>query len=397
MMLVKNLLIAFLIMRKNPVRALLSMLGIYIGVLALTAILALHEGMRRNINEVYATSGANILLIRSAYDQARQKMGRVTLDDVEILKSVPGAQSVTPRLNTFKNVRGAKETADLNVMGIDQDFLRIYRVPLKSGRAFLGQEIKSKHPVALLTEASAQKLFPLARPLGSLINVEGQIFEVIGVVAWNAGINTRALLEEPGVLVPLGWMITSETQDQLHVIEFRADPVIPEARIMKTVLSQLTHGESLREPLYYVQSVKEFIRQEQELSRQNLGSLLAMGIISLLVGGIGIANVMLISVTERTREIGIRKALGAKRTDILFQFLVESALLTVTGGILAVTTTGLATAILLRLHMSNTPLAIPFIPTLGCLAITVAIGLIAGIYPASRAAARSPADALRYE
>lgn len=397
-MLLNYLLTALLMMRQKPVRTALSMLGIYIGVAALGVILAMHEGMRRGIEDVYSTAGASVFMLQPIFDSNTQQAGQLTPSDVNMLKTLPGIQSVMPRLNLSRKIRGQNDVQEVGLVAADDAFFNVYRIPLKAGRFFMREEVRTNQPVAVLTESTARKLFPLGSPLGRLINVEGKTYEVVGIAGWNADINTRARLDaEPGGLLPPGCLLREEPETNLQLIELRASADADEAQVAKRIMSAITRDEPSRQELFTVQSLREVQKTEAEFSQAALSSLLAIAAISLIVGGIGVANVMLTSVTERTREIGVRKALGAKRNDILLQFLVESCILSATGGLMAILSVWVGCKAAQSLDITKTPLEMPPLPTFGCLAVTATIGLLAGLYPASRAAMRSPADALRYE
>jgi putative ABC transport system permease protein len=181
------------------------------------------------------------------------------------------------------------------------------------------------------------------------------------------------------------------------MLEVRINALQTSDQAVKLVTDTLSHGAENREKLYFVRSMEQFVERAKEMNDKLMQALLGIAAISLLVGGIGVANVMVTSVTERTKEVGIRKALGARRTDILLQFLVEASVLSGSGGLLAVATGAIGINLFTTFFESPFPLALPPGPIGGCLLLTVVIGLVAGVYPASRAASLSPADALRYE
>ncbi|HVO33115.1 MAG TPA: FtsX-like permease family protein, partial [Elusimicrobiota bacterium] len=247
-----------------------------------------------------------------------------------------------------------------------------------------------------LTSAVAAKLFPSSQALDATIDFQGVSMTVIGIVDWTEATSQRTSAQETDILVPYPWTLSQENLF-LSMLEVRLQPQISSERAIATVREIMSHGDANRANMYFVRSMEQIVQQGQKSNDRVTASLLGIAAISLLVGGIGVANVMVTSVTERTREVGIRKALGATRRDIVMQFLIESAVLSGCGGFLAVASGLFVVGVAPSFFDLPFPMAMALIPILSCLVITVAIGLIAGVYPASRAASLSPSEALRYE
>jgi len=396
--------IAFLMMRVKPVRSLLSLLGIFIGVFALVIILAIHEGARKSLDDLYRTEGARIFIVMPAYDETTMRMGTLSPDDFPRLSSAPGILSVLPRMNAELEARSSGGVLKAQVMGIDSAFIPVYRVPVKAGRIFLDEEVAHNQPVCLLTDRGKEKLFPLTAAVGQSVDIQGTAYQVTGVVHWDTEISQRVFVGgDVDLLIPYTALLqrresaNSMGMGMIPMLEVRSLPSARAADVTKEIQDVLSHGDPARSKLYNVESLEDYIQGSKEGNERTLRSLLAIAAVSLLVGAIGIANVMLMSVTERTREIGVRKALGARRIDILLQFLVEASVLTFSGGVFAIMAGVGGIAILPTFVHQTFQLIVPPLSVAWCLLLTLLIGLLAGAYPASRAASLSPAEALRYE
>ena len=390
--------------RANVLRSILTTLGIIIGVSAVIAMVALGEGAQRNVEDRISRMGTNVLTIRA--DQ-RHFGGVSTADtedlkveDAEALRSESGGLlTVSPEISSRVQLSYLRWNSNNQVRGVWPEYFGMYNLNVEHGEIFDQGQVQGRRRVAVLGYAVPEALeTPAALLVGKTIQIRGQPFEVIGVLEekGEAGFNRP----DEVVYIP-----TSTAQYRVFGGRSRLSSIF--AQVPSPEAMDLAYGEIDRilrreHRIRPGEDVDFRIRNSSDLvetfnaTAQTFALLLA-GIagISLLVGGIGIMNIMLVSVTERTREIGVRKALGATRKAILFQFLIEALVLCVMGGILGVGAGFLGAEVLTRTQGWDTAVS-PNVVVAAVL-FSAAIGLFFGIWPAQRAAKLDPIDALRYE
>jgi len=388
----------------NKMRSFLTMLGIIIGIAAVITMVALGEGAQRSVEAQLQGLGTNVLTVRPAQrfygGIDRGASTRLTAKDAEALRRAGGPiRDVTPEMERRQQVTYLAGNANAEIVGAWPSYFSINNHKLRAGRLFTEGEERGRRRVAvigmrvgeMLGRSSSEEL------IGETIQIRGIPFEVLGV------------LEEKG---EQGWMNPDETiYIPLSTAQFRvfgtewvrsiSVQVVSEDRMdeASALIDQVLRREHRVRPgettEFGIRDQAAVLNTFQETAR-TFGFLLAgIAMISLVVGGIGIMNIMLVSVTERTREIGVRKALGAKRRDILLQFMVEALTLCVAGGIIGLAV-GVGTAIALqRLAAWNT--AVSPVAILVALVFSGAVGVFFGLWPARRAAKLDPIVALRYE
>ena len=402
------LLIGWNQLRAHALRSLLTLLGMLIGVGAVVGIVSISEGMRRFvIGEFGKIGGDNLIFVRPLMWVERH--GRwiqnthyepLTLDDMEHVNALPNRfAAVLPVLGRGMELRHQKATFGAQVEATLPSYTDAYDWKVERGRFLDDRDLKRWRSVCVLGTEVAEKLFGADSPLGQEVKMNGQRFTVIGTM------EEKKLFEDDWgnrVLVPLSTaqlrLFGRRELNGLFVLTEKPEDVPASVAAIEGVLKRF-HGPKAE---YRIDTGKGSL---QQLEQMILVMKLATGgiaAISLLVGGIGIMNIMLVSVTERTREIGIRKALGAKPRHLVFQFVAEAVVLSLTGGILGVLGgIGLGRAISAVIeHYAELPF-FPSVVSLGAmglsLGVSIAIGLFFGIYPALRASRLDPVEALRYE
>ncbi|MGH7559221.1 MAG: ABC transporter permease [Gemmatimonadota bacterium] len=389
-------------LRANKLRSFLTMLGIIIGVAAVITMLALGSGAQRAVQEQIAQLGTNVLTIRPGqawFRGARSGAAELTMDDAEaVSREAPLIRDVAPEMASSEQVEHGGTNANLRITGTTANYPRVNRFPLALGRFFTAEEDQGRRRVAVLGGAVPEVL--AAEPIelvGRSIRINDIAFEVVGVLEEKGG--TGWFNQDEVILVPLKTarfrIRGDETIDRFSAAV--TDPAMMTAA-MAQIEQVLRRQHRLRvgdENDFWIQDRTELLGTQQETTR-TFGWLLAgIAAVSLIVGGIGIMNIMLVSVTERTREIGVRKALGATRRAILVQFLLEALVLCVLGGLVGVgigigASVGLSRAANWNTDVSAMAIALAVL-------FSGVVGLFFGLWPANRAARLDPIVALRYE
>lgn len=390
----------------NKTRTLLTMLGIIIGVASVITMLAIGEGSKESIRTTISAMGSNMITIRPGADDrgpARGSGGDVqtmTLEDYKIIKEQAILLSyVTPVVNGGGQVINGSNNWPSTIFGVNPDYLNIKVVGLQSGSMFTDAEVKSASKVVLLGQTVVDNVFPNGEdPVGQMIRFNNIPFKVIGVLE-EKGENTFGQDQDDVVIAPYTTVqkriLAIDYLNQIMASAISEDDA-PEAVIQVTEILRAQHKLLENEDDdFTVRSMEELISTFSSTSEMLTILLVAVASISLLIGGIGIMNIMYVSVKERTKEIGLRMAVGGKGSDILMQFLIEAILISITGGILGVIL-GLAATVFIEKFL-NWPTSVSLFSIVISFAVCAITGIFFGWYPAKKAAALDPITALRYE
>ncbi|MCG3205645.1 MAG: Macrolide export ATP-binding/permease protein MacB [Elusimicrobia bacterium] len=389
--------IAWTNLSHNAIRSLLSILGVVIGIAAVITVLSIGAGAKQRIMDQMNSLGVNVYTVRAQYDEKTKRMGFLELDDVVRLEEVPSVLSVLPQLNLYQMVRSRSGESRGLVVGVDATALGAKGYVIKKGRNMSPIEIEERMSICLISEETEQILFSGSlKSSDTSLFIENKPWEVVGVFAPRSKRRKgRGGLE---VWVPLTTLMRTGQQLMIPSIDVHVSPSASPA--MKTeLLMTMERGDPKRKGLFSVRDQADSFSRSLEIQKSLSMNGLLVACVSLIVGGIGMMNVMLTSVAERTREIGIRRAVGARKKDILLQFLVESCLLSLLGGILGLLV-GSALARGLPLLLKDQFTVIPVIqPSFLVLAVMagVTMGMAFGFYPAIKASKLSPSEALRTE
>ncbi len=385
----------------NKLRSFLSMLGIIIGVTAVIAIISIGQGATEMVQETISSLGSGLVTISPGFRggwggrAARTASGIFTLELGEELKNKsPDVDELVPSIQSGGLLKYGENSYQASIVATASGYENIFNHTIAEGRFLIAEDVDNYRKVVVLGSTVVKELFGNENPLGKKIIVQmGQrrfIFEVVGVLESKGQVMWFNFDNQ--VYIPVTTMMKRMTGSK-YVNSYSA-----QATDSKEAIKQVEFllAKKLEDPdLYNVTSQEEILETIQQVSSTMILMLAGIAGISLLVGGIGIMNIMLVSVTERTREIGIRKALGAKKKDILIQFLIEALVMSLVGGAVGLIL-GWAVSVLVSRYGGWTPTLSMFSVVIG-IGFSSAVGLIFGIYPAMKAAKLNPVEALRYE
>ncbi|MBP2645620.1 MAG: MacB-like periplasmic core domain containing protein [Firmicutes bacterium] len=402
----ESIVIAFEGLRANKLRSALTMLGIIIGVGAVVTLVSLGLGVQQKVQNSIASLGSNLVVImpgasKSAGGVRSEAGSNITLskqDAQAISKNINGVLNVVPSVSgTFQIIYGGQNW-NTSVQGTTPEVLNIRDYKISEGTFFSSADDESRGRVAVLGHTVAVGLFGNSSPVGQTIRIGKAPFRVIGVLA-SKGQSTMGQDQDDMILVPLSTAqdrLIGQTYINSIMVQAESEQVLEKVQEDITTLLRTRHHLAAKaDDDFTVRNLSAIMETMKETTGTLTLFLGGVAAISLLVGGIGIMNIMLVSVTERTREIGIRKALGATYKNILLQFLIEAIVVSVTGGLVGILI-GVSGAYAIS-RMASLDTVVSTMAILGAFGISVLIGLFFGIYPARKAALLDPIDALRYE
>jgi putative ABC transport system permease protein len=401
--------IAFTALRVNKLRSALTMLGIIIGVAAVIAMVAVGSGAQARIQEQIASIGSNVIIVLSgSITSSGIRVGSgnaltLTEDDAKaIARDAPGVQAAAPASRGGVQVVYGNNNWATQLLGTTPDYLAIRDLQIQEGQPFTTADVDSAAKVALIGKTVTDNLFNGEDPVGKIIRIKSVPFSVAGTLV-PKGQSPTGQDQDDTILVPISTakkkVIGSSQANAAAVgmimVQAR-DGMTQDAQDQMTMLlRQRHHIQPNQDDDFTIRNMEEVFKAQETSARVMSVLLAAIASVSLIVGGIGIMNIMLVSVTERTREIGLRLAVGAKTKDILSQFLVEAMTLSVVGGAAGIAI-GVTTSILISYFADWSTLLSPGSILLGFL-FSAVVGVSFGYYPARKAAFMDPIEALRYE
>jgi putative ABC transport system permease protein len=403
--LVATMKIALRALRRNKLRTLLTMLGMIIGVAAVIAMVGIGNGAKTQIENQIASLGENVIQIfsgsftRGGIHSGWGAAGTLTIDDAEaIQREIPGVTAVSPEVRSSTQIAAGNQNWSTQILGESEEYLTIRQWPLTTGAMFTEQDVRSANKVAIIGQTIADQLFPGEDPIGQILRIKSAPFIIVGLLK-SKGMSMMGSDQDDVVIVPytsamkrLFGMTTLRTINAQTATSSLLTPVQQQINSLMRQRHRIIPG---RDDDFTVRTQQEIADMATEQSKTMTYLLAAIAAVSLLVGGIGIMNIMLVSVTERTREIGIRMAVGARGYDILLQFLTEALTLSIIGGLIGIAA-GIGASKIIE-AVKHWPVATPYIWILASFLVSAAVGIFFGFYPARKASQLDPIDALRYE
>ncbi|MFL6542480.1 MAG: ABC transporter permease [Chthoniobacterales bacterium] len=398
-------LIAFRALRRNKLRSALTALGIIIGVGAVIAMVGIGNGAKAQVQAQIASLGQNVILVFSGSTTASGirtgwgGAGTLKVEDAEaIRREVPGVIGVSEEVASTAQVAAGNQNWMTRVMGESADYVDIRQWPLGDGAPFTEQDVRSANKVCIIGKTTATQVFGNDDPVGQVLRIKNVPFTVTGVLT-PKGLSAQGPDQDDVVIMPytsaMKRVVGGTTLRNINVQVAGAADLEPAQQQITSLLRQRHNIRAGRDDDFTVRNQQEIAEAATATADVMTGLLGAIAGVSLVVGGIGIMNIMLVSVTERTREIGTRMAVGAHGRDILTQFLIEAVSLSAVGGLLGIAL-GITASKILSV-VKHWPSLISPMSILVAFLVSAAVGIFFGFYPARTAARLDPIEALRYE
>ncbi len=397
--------IAWRALRRNPMRSALTTLGIIVGVGAVIAMVGIGNGAKAQVEAQIASLGRNVILVFSGSTTASGlhtgmgSAGTLTVEDVDaIRREISGVAGISPEVRTVTQVVAGNQNWATQVLGESPDYFEIRGWPLADGAPFTERDVRSANKVAVIGRTTAQQLYAGDSPIGRVVRIKNVPFIIVGLLT-PRGLSVMGTDQDDVLIVPysaaMKRVMGTTTLRSINIQAASASLLASMPQQITELLRQRHRIGPGRDDDFTVRTQQDIAEAATETSRVMTTLLGAIASVSLIVGGIGIMNIMLVSVTERTREIGIRMAVGAHARDILLQFLLEAIALSSVGGVIGIVL-GIVTAKVLS-EVANWPTLISVESIVVAFLFSAAVGIFFGFYPARKASRLDPITALRYE
>ncbi|NIK79377.1 putative ABC transport system permease protein [Paenibacillus castaneae] len=381
---------AFKSVLSNKLRTVLSMLGILIGVATVIALVAMGEGSSKRVEAQVASLGTNMLSVTIT---GRGTDTTLSKEEAMAFADLPNVAGVSPVVSSTASVKFEKTSTSVTVEGITPEYEFVNDFSVQTGRYIAPVDEMNAQKVALIGVTTADDLFGSDDPLGKIVLIDGMRFTIVGLLESKGSSLTGSNDEK--ILIPLAAAQRLFKTVGVRTIYMKVTDMDLMDRVMALLEVQLTEKFRGATNSYRIFNQADAMKTLNSVNDTMSTMLVGVAAISLVVGGIGIMNIMLVSVTERTREIGIRKSLGAKRRDILFQFLVEAVTISALGGILGILLGYAASIVIGKVMATETSVSTDMV--LASFVFSALVGIVFGIFPANKAAGLKPVDALRHD